>query len=270
MSRSVKGTINHQLSANVEKDRHKMGTQTRERNKNKDRDVGRSTIDGACIITNDDPIIMSTVIDSLSKLGPPSSETLNATVVPEDYVGDWTHVNRAQKNQASPSKLSIPSVVWKPTGDFFAQSTHKNVRPVIKEPRIHKRASTTKQQGAKPERTGKPGTTIMVRDDFLIVMNFKDNPDLPLSSRDKNDRMLWGELNKKLELPRIEPLTVTWLTRRKEFKHQNHPRLLRVTLKYATDVKNILIASHLLKPDENVRIMPKIPYSERNLIRNIP
>ncbi|VDP62010.1 unnamed protein product [Schistosoma curassoni] len=101
-------------------------------------------------------------------------------------------------------------------------------------------------------------------------MNFKDNPDLPLSLQDKNDRMLWGELNKKLGLPRKEPLTVTQHTRGKESKHQNHPRLLRVTLKNATDVEDVLLASHLLKSDGNVRILPDIPYSERNLIGNIP
>ncbi|CAH8477288.1 unnamed protein product, partial [Schistosoma rodhaini] len=77
-------------------------------------------------------------------------------------------------------------------------------------------------------------------------MNFIDNPDLPLSLQDKNDRMLWGELIKRLELPRIEPLTVTRLTRGKDSNHLNHPRLLRVTLKNASDVEDVLLASHLL------------------------
>ncbi|VDO94878.1 unnamed protein product [Schistosoma margrebowiei] len=185
-------------------------------------------------------------------------------------VGDRTHVDRAKKNQASPSKLSISSVVWKSTGDLVAQSTPKNVLPVIKGPRIQTRASTSNQQGAEPESTGKPGKTITVRDDSLIIMNLKDNPDLLLSLQDKNDRIFWGELNKKLELPGIEPLTVTRLTRGKESKNQNHPRLLRLTIKNSTDVEDVLLASHLLKSDGNVRILPDIPYSERNLIRNIP
>ncbi|VDP79288.1 unnamed protein product [Schistosoma curassoni] len=76
-------------------------------------------------------------------------------------------------------------------------------------------------------------------------------------------------MNKKPELPRIEPLTVTRLTQGNESKHQNHSRLLRVTLKNATDVEDVLLACHLLRSDGNVRILPDIPYSERNLIRNI-
>ncbi|VDO55384.1 unnamed protein product [Schistosoma margrebowiei] len=224
---------------------------------------------------NDDTLKLSTmstttVLDSLSKLRSQSSKTLNSTVVPKNSVGDWTHVKRAKKGQASQSKLNIQAVERKSTGDLVAQSTHKIVRPVIKEPRIHKSASTPKQQGAKQELSEKPGTTITVRDDYLIVMNFKDNPDLPLSLQDKNDTMLWGELNKNLGLPRIEPLTVTRLTRGMDSKHQNLRSLLRVTLKNATDVEDVLLASHLLKSDGNVRILPDIQYSERNLIRNIP
>ncbi|VDP36931.1 unnamed protein product [Schistosoma curassoni] len=157
--------------------------------------------------------------------------------------------------------LNIPAVERKSAGNLVAQSTPKNVRPVIKEPRSQKRAPTSKQQGAKPERTGKPRTTITVRDDSFIVMNLKDNTDLPLSLQEKKERMLWGELNKKLEILRLEPLTVTRLTRGKESKHQNHPRLLRATLKNETD---------FLKSDGNVRILPDVPYSERNLVRNIP
>ena len=58
--------------------------------------------------------------------------------------------------------------------------------------------------------------------------------------------------------------------RRKDSNHQNHPRLLRVTLKNASDVEDVLLASHLLKSDGNVRILPDIPYTERNRTRNIP
>lgn len=65
-------------------------------------------------------------------------------------------------------------------------------------------------------------------------------------------------------------MTVTRLTQGKVFKHQNHPSLRRVTLKTATDVEDVLLASHLVKSDGNVRILPDIPYSERNPIQNIP
>ncbi|VDO81930.1 unnamed protein product [Schistosoma margrebowiei] len=178
--------VRNKLSANFENDSHKTGGQTRARNEKQNRDVDRYAIDGACISTNDDTlkfstIITSTVIDSLIKLGSPSSESLNATVVPKNTVGDWTNVNRTKKNQASPSKLNNPRVVWKSTGDLVTQSTSKNVRPVIKEPRIQKRASTSKQQGAKPERIGKPEKIITLCDDPLIIMNLKGNPDLLLS-----------------------------------------------------------------------------------------
>ncbi|VDP35326.1 unnamed protein product [Schistosoma margrebowiei] len=223
-----------------------MGRQTKERIEYENRDVDRPTNDGACNSINDDTLklstmITTTVLDSLRKLGSHSSRSLNATVVPKNSVNDWTHVKRVKNNQASQSRLNIPSVERKSNGDLVAHYTPKNVRP-----RIHKRASTPKQQGAKSERTAKPALTITVRDDSLIVMNFKDNPYLPLSLQDKNDRMLWGELNKKLELPRIEPLTVTRLTRGNKSMHQNHPRLLRVKLKNATDVEDVLLASHLL------------------------
>ncbi|VDP40269.1 unnamed protein product [Schistosoma margrebowiei] len=238
------------------KDSQKMGRKTRERIENENRDVDRSTNDGAWNSISDDTLklsttIKTTVLDALSKLGSHSSRSLNVTVVPKNSVGDWAHVDRVEKNQASQSKLNIPAVERKSTGDLVAQSTPNIVRPVIKELRIHKRASTPKQRRARPERTEKPGMTITVRDDCLIVMNFEDNSDLPLSLQDKNDRMLWGELNKKLGLPRIEPLTVTRLTRGKKSKHQNHLRLRRATLKNATDVDGVLLASHLLKSDGN-------------------
>ncbi|VDP17144.1 unnamed protein product [Schistosoma margrebowiei] len=58
---------------------------------------------------------------------------------------------------AASEAMNISAVERQSTGDLVAQSTPTNVRPVIKEPRIHKRASTAKQQGAKPECTGNPG-----------------------------------------------------------------------------------------------------------------
>ncbi|VDO88221.1 unnamed protein product [Schistosoma margrebowiei] len=151
-------------SANVVTDSHKTGRQITVRNQNKNRDVDRPAIDGACIRTIDETlklsnILMSTVPDSLSELGPHSSSSLNASVVPKYSVGDWTHVKKARTDQASPSTLNIIAVAWKSTGDLIAQSTPKNVRPVIKEPRIHKRASTSKQQAAESETTDKSGKT---------------------------------------------------------------------------------------------------------------
>ncbi|VDP50309.1 unnamed protein product [Schistosoma margrebowiei] len=89
------------------------------------------------------------------------------------------------------------------------------------------------------------------------------------SLQDKNDRMLWSELNKNLELPRIEPLTVTWPTRGKESLHQHHKKLLGVTLTNATDVYDVVLPDHLLKSNGNVRIMLDIPYSECILTLNI-
>ncbi|VDP19646.1 unnamed protein product [Schistosoma margrebowiei] len=123
--------LRYKLSANLEKDSHKTGRQTRTRNENTNKDVDRSTIDGACISTSDDmlklrTIITLTVIDSLSKIGSPSSGSVKATVVPKNSVGDWTHVNRAKKEQESPSKLNIPSTVRKSTSDLTTQSTPRN------------------------------------------------------------------------------------------------------------------------------------------------
>ncbi|CAI2722379.1 unnamed protein product [Schistosoma spindalis] len=214
--------LRNKLSVNLETDSHKIGRQTRARNENKNRDVDKSTIDGTRISSNDDMLklsttITSTIIDSLTKIGSPSSGSLNATVVPKNSVGDCTHANKANKDQVSPSKVDIPSVVRTSTGALIAQSTPKNVRPVIKKLTTQKPASTSKQQRTEPERTGKPGKTITVRDDSLIIMNFIDNPDLPLSLQDKNDRMLWGELNKKLELLKNSHYIKTQLYERRIF-----------------------------------------------------
>ncbi|VDP51837.1 unnamed protein product [Schistosoma mattheei] len=151
--------LQSKLSANLGKDSQKMGRQTRERIENENRDVHRSTNAGAGNSINDDTLKLSTmitmtVLDSLSKLGSHSSRFLNTAAVPKNSVGDSTHVKRAEKDQASQSKLNIPYVERKSTGDLVAQSTPKNVRPVIKEPEIQKRALTSKQQGIKPEPTG--------------------------------------------------------------------------------------------------------------------
>ncbi|VDP52929.1 unnamed protein product [Schistosoma mattheei] len=233
--------LRNKLSENLKKDSDETGRQTRTHNESKKRDVDSSAIDGACDSTGDgmlrlSTIMTSTVVESFGRLGSPGTVSLNATAVPENSVGGWTHVNRVKKNQTSLYKLNIPSIAHRSSGGLAAQSTPKNVRPVIKEPGNRKCASTSKQQCAQPERTRKPGKVITVRDDSLIIMNLKDSPELPLSLRDKHDRMLWDELNMKPELPKIEPLNVTRLTRGRDSKHQNHPRLLRVTLKNATDV----------------------------------
>ncbi|VDO63420.1 unnamed protein product [Schistosoma margrebowiei] len=267
------GLLN-KLSENLKKDSHKTVRQTRMHNESEKRDVDSYAIDGACDSTSDEmlklnTIIMLTVVESFDRLGSPRAGSLNATVVLGNSVDDWTHFNRVKKNQMSPYKLNISSIVRKSTDGLAAQSTLKNVRPVIKELRNRKCASSSMQQCAQPERIHKPEKVITVRDDSLIIMNLKDSPELPLSLRDKHDRMLWDVLNVKLELPKTEPLTVTRFTRGRDSKRQNPPRLLRVTLKNATDVKDVLLASHLLKSDGNVRILPDIPYSEHNLIRNI-
>ncbi|KAH9590661.1 hypothetical protein MS3_00003256 [Schistosoma haematobium] len=144
--------LRNKLSVNLEYDSKKTDIQTRARNGLKNRDVDRYVIDGASINTNDDvsrlsTIITSTVLDSLGKLGSPSSGSLNTTVVPKNPAGDSTRVKRAQKNQASPPKPSNPSVAArKITGDLVAQSTPKTVRPVNKEPKIHKRTLTSKNK----------------------------------------------------------------------------------------------------------------------------
>ncbi|CAH8544745.1 unnamed protein product [Schistosoma haematobium] len=105
--------LRNKLSVNLDNTSKKSGRQTRACDGLKNRDVDRHTNDGASINTNDDvlrlsTIITSTVLDSLSKLGSPSSGSLDTTVVPKNPVGDSTHVKRAHKNQASPPKPSNP------------------------------------------------------------------------------------------------------------------------------------------------------------------
>ncbi|VDP46745.1 unnamed protein product [Schistosoma curassoni] len=214
--------LRNKLSANLVKDSHKTGRQARARNENKNGDVDRSTIDGACIGTNDDTLKLSTIttstaIDSISKLRSPSSGSLNATVVPQNSVLDWNQVDRAKKNLASPSKLNILSVVWESSGDLIAQSTPKNIRPVIKEPRIHKRASASKQHGAEPERTEKRGKTTTAMECpsgvpqgsalgplFLIYINDLPQPvtsDLLLFA---DDVKLWKEIRNQDDIQALQ------------------------------------------------------------------
>lgn len=78
-----------------------------------------------------------------------------------------------------------------------------------------------------------------------------------------------GKLNRELEHFKIGSLTVTRITRRKDFKHRNHPILLFVMLTNATDLGDDLLASNLLRSHGNVRILPDVSYSERNIIRKI-
>ncbi|VDO92701.1 unnamed protein product [Schistosoma curassoni] len=125
------------LPANLKKDSYKAGRQTRTRNGNKKKDLDSATIDGARNNISDDMPRLSTIItsaetDFLSKLGLPSTGALNATVVLKNSVSDWIPPNKVKKDQSSPSKkLNIPSIARKSTGDLAAQSTPKNVRPVI-------------------------------------------------------------------------------------------------------------------------------------------
>lgn len=77
-------------------------------------------------------------------------------------------------------------------------------------------------------------------------------------------------MNRKPELPKKEPLTVTRLIRSKDLKNQNHPRLPSVTLTNTADVEDVLLAAHLPKSDEDVIILPGISYSELSLIRDTP
>lgn len=75
------------------------------------------------------------------------------------------------------------------------------VQLVRKEHGNPKRNSSTKQKGPQLQRTREPGKTITVQDNYLITMNLKDSSDLPFSLQDKNNRLLWYELNRKLKFP---------------------------------------------------------------------
>lgn len=77
-------------------------------------------------------------------------------------------------------------------------------------------------------------------------------------------------MNRKPELPKKEPLTVTRLIRSKDLKNQNHPRLPSITLTNSADVEDVPLAAHLPKSDEDVIILPDISYSELRLIRDLP
>lgn len=52
-----------------------------------------------------------------------------------------------------------------------------------------------------------------VRNDSFIILDIIYRPDLPLSLQNKHGRMLLEVLNNNLELPEIEPLKITQLTR---------------------------------------------------------
>lgn len=92
------------------------------------------------------------------------------------------------------------------------------VQLVRKEHGNPKRNSSIKQKGPQLQRTREPGKTITVQDNYLITMNLKDSSDLPFSLQDKNNRLLWYKLNRKLKFSWIEPLTVKRLTPRAGFQ----------------------------------------------------
>lgn len=73
--------------------------------------------------------------------------------------------------------------------------------------------------------------------------------------------MLWEDFNRKLTPPEIEPLTATRLSRGKDSKHRNYPRL-RVLFASTADVENVLLANHQPNSDGDVKILLGIPYSE--------
>ena len=82
-------------------------------------------------------------------------------------------------------------------------------------------------------------------------MNLIVGADLSLSLQDKGYRMPWKGLNRNSKLPKTEPLKVTWLIQGKDSKHESHP-------------------GHLLKSEEDIRVLPDIPCSMNNHIRDIP
>lgn len=201
----------------------------------------------------------STVLSPLSRLGSLSSESLNAAVVIESSLGDWTPINKVKNDRVSPSKkTNIADIVMNSTGDLVVQSTPKNAQPDSEDYKNLKLDSTTKQQGLRPERTRKPWKTITVGGDSSKTIKPEDSPNLPFSLQDKNGSMLYEELNKEHKLYRIQPSTVTRLTRGKDSKHQHHSRVLRVALTNTFDIANVLLASRLLKSGKNVRILPNI------------
>lgn len=163
----------------------KTDRQTETHNEYKKRDIDSATVDGAYnnIIDNVlkiSIIITSKEIDSYSRLEPPNTGSADATAVHKNSLGDCSPLNKVKKNQVSPSwKINISNILGTLTGDLAVQFTPKNIHPVSKQPRNRKRASVSKQQSLQPKRTRKPGKTITVRDDSLIIMNIKDSPDLP-------------------------------------------------------------------------------------------
>lgn len=82
-------------------------------------------------------------------------------------------------------KLNIPGIVVKSTNDFNVQSPPKNVKPVNKEHRNLKCASTTKLKASQFERTQKFVKLITVRDDCLIIINIKTALTCPSAYRTK-------------------------------------------------------------------------------------
>ncbi|VDP66875.1 unnamed protein product [Schistosoma curassoni] len=154
--------LRNKLPSNLKKDSRKTGRQTKTCNQNKERDLDRASNDGACNNISDEMLKLSTttksaVIDSLGRLGSPSTGSLNAMVVLKNSVIDWLAANKVEEDQTSLSKKSnIPNIVGKSTGDLVAQSAPKNVHPVSKEPRNRTLARTSKQQGPQPECTCKP------------------------------------------------------------------------------------------------------------------
>lgn len=130
------------MSANFKKDCPKTGKQTKTPSVDKRGDLDSAAIHMVCNDTSEDvpelgTIMTSTVLGPLSRLGSLSSESLNAAVVIESSLGDWTPVNKVKNDRVSPSKkTNIEDIVMNSTSDLVVQSTPKMLNRTAKTTRI--------------------------------------------------------------------------------------------------------------------------------------
>jgi hypothetical protein len=69
---------------------------------------------------------------------------------------------------------------------------------------------------------------------------------------------------------KITPATITRLARARDSPHATKPRLTRVELRTPGDVEIVLLAAHLLRGQNEVRIFPDVPWVERKKLNNLP
>lgn len=116
-----------------------------------------------------------------------------------------------------------------------------------------------------------PKATPISADDLTIICtNLPESEAFSLRDRQKDDLEKWHHLCETIGV-KADVSSITRLHRQPKSPHEDSPRLVRIVLRTAKEVEDVLLAAHLLhKSDSKARIFPDIPWSEREMRRKNP